>query len=1126
MLERLISFSLRNALLVLIAAVVVLGFAFYQVREMPVDVFPELNAPTVVVLTEAGGLAADEVEQYVSFPIETSLNGLPGVRRVRSGSAGSLSIIYAEFDWGTDLFRARNLVSERLAIVKERLPKGAHSEIAPVTGVTGEIMLLSVSATDPSITDTDLRAYAEYSLTNRLLAVPGVAQVVSIGGELPEYQVNVRQDLLRLYGLTAHDVTEAAVKAHSTASAGYIPNVGGYELPIRQAARVRSVDDIKATVVKFHDGSPVTIGQVAEVVLAGAPKRGTAGEAGQKAVVVSVQKAPGNNTLQITEDIDATLTQAEAGLPKGMKLNRFVMRQADFINLSLTNVLHVLRDASILVTIVVILFLLNVRTAIITLTALPLSLAVALLILWAFGLSINVMTLGGLAVAIGELVDDAIIGVENVFRRLRENSLLPSPPVPALVVSSAVLNYERTAAGLSARADATLPAVSDDGRDGMHGTPHTGPQYRKPFINVIRDASNEVRSPVVFATVIIVLVFVPLLFLQGLEGRFFRPLGIAYITSILASLIVALTVTPAMCRFLLKGKLGDAHKEGFLVRWLKAIYEPTLRAVLRLRWAVVAVAVGLTGLSLLLAGTFGTEFLPSFNEGTITVFLNAPPGTSLEESDRLGRAVDAKLMQIPGVRGVVRRTGRAERDTHAEPPSRSEIEVSLKPDVKRETVLPAIDEILAGIPGITGETGQPIEHRLSHVLSGTPAALAINVYGEDLPRLRQAAREIEAALKELPGTRDVQGNREALIVSLPIRYRHEDLARVGLTPADAAEQVEAAFSGEIVAEVNDGVKRYDLVVRLHPDERRTVEDVRRLILRGPETGQGKGGATVRLADVADVGREESAMAIQRENARRKAVISTNVAAGYNLGQLVEQARLKVDPIVARYGFTASYGGQFEAQQSAAKTIYTMGAVVVLAILFLLYTALHSIRAALLVMVNLPLALVGGIAAIYLTESPDLWDNTLALFGIGERYQAPVISIASMVGFVTLFGIAVRNGILLVDHYASLTTAGRPLREAIVDGSMERLVPILMTALAAVLGLVPLVLAAGEPGSELLAPLAVVVLGGLVTSTMLNLVVVPAGYAIVFRLAKREQEAARAASSAEVEPSPAQVPASA
>ncbi len=514
--------------------------------------------------------------------------------------------------------------------------------------------------------------------------------------------------------------------------------------------------------------------------------------------------------------------------------------------------------------------------------------------------------------------------------------------------------------------------------------------------------------------------------------------------------------------------------------------------MLRARWAVVAVAIVITGLSIWLASSFGTEFLPKFNEGTITVFLTAPPGTSLIESDRLATAVDVQLAKVQGVRAVVRRTGRAERDAHAEPPNRSEIEVSLNEGVKREDVLPEIDRILAQIPGISAETGQPMEHRISHILSGTPAAIAINIYGEDLSKLRQAAREVEQALRSIPGTRDVNGNREATVISLPIRYRHEDLARYGLTPGQAANQVKQALAGEVVAEVNDGFRRYDLVVRLHPDERRGVEDVRMLMLRG------QGGAFVRLEDVADLGREHAPMGITRQNARRKAVVSTNVADGYNLGHLVEQVRLKVDPIVLKYGYAVSYGGQFEAQQSAARTIYVMGGGVLVVILILLYMALGTFRSALLVMVNLPLALVGGIVAIYLTESQEIFGNTLALFGLGEgRYRAPVISIASMVGFVTLFGIAVRNGILMVDHYQSLLREGKPLREAIVQGSMERLVPILMTALAAVLGLVPLAMAAGEPGSELLAPLAVVVLGGLVTSTLLNLVVVPIGYSRVF-----------------------------
>src|SRR5688500_8051859 len=915
MLNRLIAFSLKNSALVLVLAAAVIAFAAYQVPKMAVDVFPELNAPTVVILTEAGGLSADEVEQYVTFPLETAVNGLPGVRRVRTGSAISLSIVYVEFDWGTDIFRARNFVGERLATVEERMPPGVHVEMTPITGITGEIMLLSLSSPGGTVPDTTVRAFAEYDLRNRLLAVPGVSQVVAIGGELPEYQVNVQPDKLLLYDLTIKEVIDAAAEAHSTASAGYLANVGGLEMPLRQTARVRSADDIKGTVIKYHNGHGVTIGQVADVTLAGAPKRGTAAEGGKPAVVLSVQKSPGVNTITVTREIDRALDQIEGAMPKGMKLNRHVMRQTDFINLSLRNVMHVLRDASIFVAVILILFLLNVRTTLITLTALPLSLAVALLAMWAWGLSINVMTLGGLAVAIGELVDDAIIDVENVFRRLKENALLPE-------------------------------------------------EQRKSFVRVVYDASNEIRSSVVFATVIIVIVFVPLLFLQGLEGRFFRPLGIAYITSILASLVVALTVTPAMFKYLLRGKLAkpEGQADGFLVRWIKAAYRPTLTITLRWRVAIVTLAVLATGASVWLASTFGTSFLPSFNEGSITVFLTAPPETSLEESDRLAQAVDRQMVEVEGVRAVVRRTGRAERDEHAEPVSRSEIDLSLKPGYSREQVLAKLDAVISKLPGISVETGQPIEHRLSHILSGTPAAIAISVYGEDLSTLRKIAKEVDAALKQLPGTRDVAGNREAMIQTLPIRYRHDDLRRFGLTPAGAAGQVQDALFGAFVAEINEGVRRYDLVVRLDPEHRKTVQDVRDLVLLG------KGGAMVRLHEVADIGPEGAAMAIQRENARRKAVISTNVAAGYNLGHVVDQVKVVVDPIVRRYGYAVHYGGQFEAQQSASRTIYVMGSGVIVVILLLLFMAFASIRAALLFMVNLPLALIGGILAIYLTES--------------------------------------------------------------------------------------------------------------------------------------------------------------
>jgi CzcA family heavy metal efflux pump len=1055
MLAKLIAFSLRNPSLVLVAAGLLILFAGLKIKTMPVDVFPELNAPTVVVMTEAGGLAADEVELYVTFPIETAVNGLPGTRRVRSASATSLSIVWIEFDWGTDIYRARQTVSERLSSVRDSLPAGAHAEMTPVTSIAGEVMLMALSSPDGSVGPLELRSFAEFDLRNKLLSVPGVAQVVAIGGELPQYQIQVRQERLALHGLTIAEVVEAARGAHSTASAGYLPNVEHLELPIRQMARVTGVADIENTLVKYHDGAAITIGHVADVVLGGAPRRGAAADRGFPAVVMSVQKSPGTNTLDLTAQLDGVLDQVEAALPSGILLNRDPFRASRFIERSVNNVIDKLAKAALIVGVILALFLLNARATFITLTALPLSLAGAFALLWAWGLSINVMTLGGLAIAIGELVDDAIIDVENVLRRLKENVMLPSVE-------------------------------------------------RRPFVDVIYDASNEIRSSVVFATVIICMVFVPLLFLQGLEGRFFQPMGIAYITSIFVSLVVALTVTPALCKLLFESSFGQkarangaahAHTDGGLVRWLKRRYEPALRASLRGRRTVLGAAAVLTVLSLLLASTFGTAFLPTFKEGTFTVFLMAPPGTSLEESNRLSAGVETQLAQIDGVQSVTRRTGRAERDEHAEPVSSSEIELTMKSGTDQDQVRNAIDRIISNIPGVTTMVGQPIEHRLSHVLSGTPAAVAINVYGEDLDVLRRLAREIETELRSIPGTRDVAANREVMITSLPIRYRPQDLVATGLSPASAAEQVQQALYGETITEVNHGVRRYELVVRLAESERERVEQIMDLQLRGA------GGALVRLREVADIGPERTSNLIARENAQRKAVVSTNVADGYNLGQLVAQVRARVDPIVQGAGYTVHYGGQFEAQQSASRTIYVMGAGVAVLMFLLLQLSTGKSRVALLVMLNLPLALIGGIAAIYVTESPALFQNTLSLFGLSsQRYVAPVISIASMVGFVTLFGIAVRNGILLVNHYDHLQEReGKSIADSIIQGSMERLVPILMTALTAALSLVPLALAHGKPGSELLAPLAVVVLGGLTSSTFLNLFVVPAGYALVFRV---------------------------
>ncbi len=1046
MLSKLIKFSLERAPLVLILAGVLLSFVALRLSKTPVDVFPELNAPTVVIMTESPGLAADEVEKYVTFPIESSVNGVPGVRRVRSSSAIGLSIAYIEFDWGTDIYTARQLVSERLDSVREDLPPDAHAEMTPITSITGEIMLLAISSPDQKMSDLEIRAYAEYDLRNKLLAIAGVSQVSVIGGELPEYQVLVRQNDLRLYDLSIQDVIEASGASHSTSSAGYLPNVDSLELPVRQSGRVRSVKDISGTLIKYHDGFPVTIGQVADVKLGPAPKRGTGADGGQRAVVMTIQKAPGTNTITITQTIDDMLDELNASLPDGLHINRQIFRQADFINLSVSNVVHALRDAAIIVAVILILFLLNVRTTIITLTAIPLSLAVGLLVFDWMNMTINVMTLGGLAIAVGSLVDDAIIDVENVFRRLNENAARPEAE-------------------------------------------------RQLRLKVILDASNEIRPAMVFATIIIVLAFLPLMFLEGIEGRFFRPLGIAFGVSIVASLVVALTVTPAMCRYLMRGKSNHDHStDPPLVRKLKGIYTPLVRSAVKFRKSVISLAIVATCLALWLSSTFGKSFLPEFNEGTFTIGLYAPPGTSLQASDRMASSIEKQLLALEGVKSVTRRTGRAERDEHAEPVSNSEVDVTVKPGYQKEVVRQQISAILEKVSAITTNIGQPIEHRLSHILSGTPAAIAISIYGDDLEKLRVIAKEIEAALKPLAGARDVAASREVMIQSLPIEYRPGDLASYGLTPRSAAEQVKNAVFGVTVAEINEGVRRYSLAVRLDEEERDEVEDLKNLVLRG------KAGALVRLHEVADIGPEMTSNLIGRENAQRRAVVTLNVEEGYNLGDLVEEVQQRVDPIVQSYGYTVKYGGQFEAQQAASRTIFLFSGLVLLIMIFLLQLAIGSFRASLLVLVNLPLALIGGIAAIYLTESPGIVSNTTALFGLGGRYTAPVISIASMVGFITLFGIAVRNGILLVNHYDHLMKhEGKTMFDAIVQGSSERLIPILMTALTAALAVVPIVLQGDKPGNEILAPLSVVILGGLLSSTFLNLIIVPAGYAAIHRV---------------------------
>lgn len=1060
--QKLIQYSIKHAGIVLILAGVLVSWIGYQLPKMPVDVFPELNAPTITILTETGGLSADEVEQSVTMPIEQKMNGIPGIRRVRSASASSLSIVWVEFDWGLDIYRARQLVSERLSLVRNQMPVNISPAIAPLASITGEVMIIAFSSNSDKVDMLELRAIAEFDIRNRLNAIPGIAQVTVIGGHLPEYTIAVEQDKLALYGLSLEDVIEAAQASHSILSAGRLQAYQGKEIPLRQTGKVTSVDDIRKTLISYKNNRPITLGDVADINLTASPRRGAAGSSLSKAdnsivysvpgVAMSIQKSPGVNTLTLTEEIDSVLTEIQASLPDGVVLNRDGFRQASFIETSVDNVVSKLWQASIFVVIVLLMFLVSMRVTLITLTAIPLSLAVTFLVMLLTGMTINVMTLGGIAIAIGELVDDAIIDVENVMRRLKQNQLLPE-------------------------------------------------EQKQSVTSVIFSASNEIRSSVVFATVIIVLVMSPLLFLGGLEGRFFAPMGMTYIIAILTSMVVAMSVTPALCYLLFKKQYSrdikpekdaqQTQQDSRLVIWLKTNYKKLLNVALRRRRLVVSVSLISTLLSILLAFTYGTSFLPKFNENTFTVFLMAPLGTSLDASERLGLQIDKQLIAIPGVKSVIRRTGRAELDEHAEPPSNSEIEISLFKDASMDEIKVKVDEVLDAVPGINTMIGQPIEHRLSHILSGTPAAIAINVYGADMTQLRSYAKLIESKVKAIKGARDVVANREITITTVPINFRREDLANWGLTMKSANQQVSTAFYGLVTDTVQDGIRQYQIVVRLKAESRDDLEDIRNFILYNAQ------GQKVYLNQVADIGIEDAANLIVRENTQRKATVSCNVAEGHNLGDLVAEIREVITPLINKPGYYVDFGGQFEAQQQAAKVIFSLGIFVIILILALLSLALGSLKASLLVMLNLPLALIGGVVAVYLS-SGNIVHNINALLHMDyDEYITPVLSIASLVGFITLFGIAVRSGILLVKEYQNLQQQGKSVSHAIVQGSLERLSPILMTALTAMLALIPMAMGIGQPGSELLAPLAIVVLGGLTSSTILNLIVVPAAYAWVF-----------------------------
>jgi CzcA family heavy metal efflux pump len=1014
-LNRIIEWALRNRLLVLIAAGGLLIYGGIVTFRAHVDVFPDLTAPTVTILTESHGLAPEEVESLVTLPIEAAMNGTAGVFRVRSNSAIGISIVFVEFEFGTDIYRARQLVTEKLQQV--RLPKDVPAPVlGPISSTMGEIMLISM--TSKTTSPMDLRSLADWVVRPRLLGISGVSQVMIIGGETKQFQVLIDPANLADYNLTVDQVTDAVGKSNANASGGFLerPNE---EFLIRGRARVYSTEDLADSVVGVRDGTPILLKNISTVQEGPALKRGDGSFNGQPAVVATIQKQPNANTLELTRQIEETLAGLKPTLPADVTIDTKAFQQADFINRAIGNVNRSLIEGGIMVTIVLFLFLWNFRTTFISLTAIPLSLVTAILVMSYFGITVNTMTLGGLAIAIGALVDDAIIDVENVFRRLKQNDHSPNP---------------------------------------------------EPVIRVIFKASSEIRNSILFATLIIILVFLPLFSLSGFEGRMFAPLAFVYIISLTASLIVALTVTPVLCYYLLgHSKLLHDERDSRLVAWLKRRSARILNWTLRHPYKIIGASAVMLLVAVLLFPFMGREFLPPFNEGALNINASLPPGASLQESNRIGSIIETALREVPEVVSTTRRTGRAELDEHAAGVNLSEIEVVTKEgDRPHSEMMEEVRQKLARIPGVTGEVGQPISHRIDHLLSGTRAQIAIKLFGPDLATLRTKAGEIREAMATVPGIVDLLVEPQVGVPQVQINMNRQGAAAVGVSAESLAETVDTAFNGHVASQVLEEQKTYDVLVRFDDSARQSVETISKTLIDTPSGGK------VPIAQVADVRVDQGPNTINRENVQRRIIVQANVA-DRDLGSVIADVRTAIGQRVRLpQGYFVQYGGQFESQEKASRQILLFSIVAIAGIFLLLYIALKSVRSAFLVMANLPLALIGGVVMVFLSGG--------------------TLSIASLVGFITLFGIATRNGIMLISHYSHLMTEeGVGFRDAIVQGSMERLSPILMTALVTGVGLIPLALGVGEPGKEIQQPMAIVILGGIFTSTFLNMIVIPALY---------------------------------
>ena len=1015
MLNAIIRFSLQNRLLVIAASVFLVVYGGYVMVNLPVDVLPDINRPMVTIMTESHGLAPEEVERLVTFPLETLLNGATNVERVRSQSAPGLSIIWVEFGWDTNIYIARQIVNERLQLASAQLPPEVVPVMGPISSIMGGIHLISLRTEEESISGLELRTLADWTIRPRILAIPGVAQVVNMGGGVRQYQVLVNPQRMRDFSISLAELERAIGFSNSATSGGFL-NRGGQEYLIRNMGRIETLDDLGNSVVAVRGSVPVYVRDVARVQFGPQIKRGESAYNGQHAVIMQITKQPGANTLELTERVEAALDEIRAGLPEGVVVDPAVFRQANFIATAIDNVVEALRDASILVVIVLFLFLLNFRTTTITLTAIPLSFLITAVVMKFFGITINTMMLGGLAIAIGELVDDAIVDVENVFRRLRENRQRDHP---------------------------------------------------EAALNVVFRASSEIRNSIVFATLIVILVFLPLFFLSGVEGRLFTPLGVAYVVSILASLLVSLTLTPVLCYYLLgRSKLLERGEDGWLVRQLKHGQTLLLDVTLEHPGKILLGAGFLVLFALSFIPLMGRTFLPGFNEGSYTINLVAEPGTSLPRSDQIGTRAELLLLEVEEVVSTGRRTGRAELDEHAEGVHYSEIDVTLREGRPKEEIEADIREKLDQIPNISVNVGQPISHRIDHLLSGTFAEIAVKIFGEDLTVLRSLAEEVEQIMSGVTGVRDLYVEAQVPIPQVRIEVNRTQAARYGLGVGEITEALETALNGRVITQVLEEQRSFDVFLRLDHFWRDNLEFLDDVLVDLPT------GGSIPLAQVASIETSTGPNQILRENGLRRIVVQCNVA-GRDLGGVVEEIR---DRVAAQMdfpeGYFVSYGGQFESQVNATRLILLLSLISVTAIFVLLYSHFQRVGLALQIMLTLPLSFIGAIAAIFLTDG--------------------ILSVASLVGFITLLGISARNGIMMISHYLHLMRyEGEKFgKKMIVRGTLERLVPVMMTALTTALALVPLALSRGVAGREILYPVAVVILGGLISSILLNMVVLP------------------------------------